>query len=286
MRGLIVTTAALAGASSLVWSLPAGAQVMERSQETIRVPVAEVATPIGPTRMWSVNSAVTLPEGVSLLGFDLRLGATGLAPVFAGAPGVALGVIGTGLNVRADAAVTDGFEIGAGVGASATAPWRGRLDLHGKWNLMREGVEGAWLTLGTLAGGQLEMDANGVPNLGLQVGMPITKVFPFTNIQYAAFTIQPNWNLGLAGSAPGLAGIGGFNFLGLGVGLDLAMTERTHFLADTNFGLKVGGVTTDSALGLRYAFNRNVVGSIYLGVGAAGPGAGISGLGIGGTWRM
>jgi hypothetical protein len=182
--------------------------------------------------------------------------------------------------------VSDGFEVGAGIGAAAAAPWRGKLDLHGKWNLMREGVGGALLGVGTIAGGLLEMDASGVPSLGVQFGLPLTKVVGFTPMQYAAFTIQPSWNLGLAGTTPGISGIGGFNYLGLGVGLDLALTDRAHFLADTNLGLKVAGVTTDSALGLRYAFNPSVVGQIYFGVGTSGPGAGISGLGLGGIWRM
>lgn len=280
MRSQCVWTAALAATLTVSFGQAAWAQVMERSTEEIRIPVAEVALPIGPTRMWSVNSARTLPEGTTLLDMSLVLGSTGVAPVFMGAPGVAMGVVGTGLNVRADAAVDPGFEIGAGIGVTSTVPWRGRLDLHGKWNVMQEGVGASWLTLGTMAGGLLEVDANGTPNLGLQLGVPMTKVFPFTGTQYAAFTLQPSWNLGIQGRAPGLTSLGGFNFLGLGLGLDLALTDRMHFLADTNLGLKVGGMSSDSALGIRYAFNRNVLGQVYLGVG------GTTGLGIGGIWRM
>lgn len=280
MRSQILWSVALAATLTGSFGQAAWAEVQERSTEEIRIPVAEVTLPLGPTRMWSVNSARTLPEGTTLLDMNLTLGATGLAPVFQGAPGVALGLVGTGLNVRADAAIDPGFEVGAGIGVAATVPWRGRLDLHGKWNVMQEGVGANWVTLGTMAGGLLEIDANGTPNLGVQLGIPITKVFPFTGVQYAAFTLQPSWNLGISGTAPGVTSLGGFNFLGLGLGLDLALTERSHFLADTNLGLKVGGMSSDSALGLRYAFNRNVLGQVYLGVGQT------TGLGIGGIWRM
>lgn len=279
MRSQYVWTVALAATLTGSFGQAAWAEVMERSTDEIRIPVAEVTLPMGPTRMWSVNSARTLPEGTTMLDMSLTLGSTGVSPVFQGAPGVALGVVGTGINVRADAGVNPGMEIGAGIGVAAGAPWRGQLNLHGKWNVMREGGNN-WVTLGTLAGGLLEVDANGTPNLGVTLGVPITKVFPFTGIQYASFTLQPSWNLGVRGTSPGITTLGGFNFLGLGLGLDLAMTERAHFLADTNLGLKVGGMTSDSALGLRYAFNRNVLGQVYLGVG------GSTGLGIGGIWRM
>ena len=280
MRSQYVWTVALAATLTGTFGQAAWAQEMERSTEAILIPVAETVIPPGPTRMWSVNSGNTLPVGTTILDMSLTLGAAGAGPVFSGAPGVAVGIFGTGLNVRADAAVDPGFEVGAGIGVAATVPWRGRLDLHGKWNVMREGVGANLVTLGTMAGGLLEIDANGTPNLGVQLGVTISKVFPFTGIQYAAFTLQPNWNLGISGRTPGLTSLGGFNYLGLGLGLDLALTEKSHFLADTNLGLKVGGLASDSALGMRYAFNRNVMGQIYLGVG------GTTGLGIGGIWRM
>ncbi|MBU6429369.1 MAG: hypothetical protein KGR26_10185, partial [Cyanobacteria bacterium REEB65] len=232
------------------------------------------------TRTWSVPMALTLPAGTRLLTTGLQLGSGGLATVFSGAPGVAIGIVGTGVDLHADAALSDVTEVGAGIAAMATAPWRGQLDVEAKRALTREGVAGAPISLGAMAGALFAVNANGVPDIGLQVGLPVTKVLSFTRANYVAFTLDPNWNLGALGAQSGKPATG-INNLGLGFGVDLALNDVSHFLADTNLGLALGGVQTNAAVGFRYAFNPGFIGQVYLGVGSGGLGGGTSGLGIG-----
>ncbi|MBI6545585.1 MAG: hypothetical protein HY692_02250 [Cyanobacteria bacterium NC_groundwater_1444_Ag_S-0.65um_54_12] len=276
-------------AVSLSLALPAVAlarnsEVTEQPEEIPAAPGLYGTGPelVGPTKYWSVNRAQTLPVGRSLLSTTLLLGAMGVAPFFSRTPGVAIGLFGNGLNVRADTAIGDRLELGAGIGVLSSLPWRGRLDVSSKWNLAQEGSSGAQLSISALAGGLAEIDADGLPNFGIQIGLPVTKVFPFNAVNYAILSMQPTWNIGIAGISASGAG-GPFNYLGLGLGLDLALTDRGHLVADTQFGLKIGGLQTDSAIGFRYTFSRDMVGDIFLGVGGAGV---PFGLGVGGSYRF
>ncbi len=247
---------------------------------TAPAPALVAAQPPGPTRTFNVPMAYTLPAGTRLFTTNLTLGSTGIAPIYAGAPGVSLGIVGNALNVHADAALSNHTEVGAGIAAASTTPWRGALDIEGKRALLREGVNGAPLSLAAMAGAIFDVNANGVPDIGFQLGVPLTKALAFTDRQVVTFSLFPNWNAGMMG-AQGSIGPRPINSLGLGFGMDLALSPAAHVLADTNLGLALGGIQTDSAVGFRYAFSPTMLGQVFLGVGASGPGAAANGLGVG-----
>lgn len=258
---------------------PAPAPAVVAPAPAQSVPVAAVQ-PVGPTSTWTVPMAYTLPAGTRQISTNLMLGATGLTPMFAGAPGVSVGVVGNAINFHADSAIDGRTEIGAGLSAAATAPWRGALDVEGKRELMLEGLRGAPLSVGAVAGAIFDVDANGVPDIGLQIGVPLTKSVSLTGGNLLTVSVEPNWNVGAMG-ARGKTPLAPINNLGLGLGMDLALTPAAHVLADTNLGLKLGAIQAGSALGFRYAFNPSLMGQVFLAIGASGPGAGTNGLGIG-----
>ncbi len=270
-RVLPATSLVLAGAGLVVLAGPAYASPASGSAPP---------RPPGPTRTFNVPMAYTLPAGARLFTTNLTLGSTGLAPIYSGAPGLSLGIVGNAVNVHADAALSSQTEVGAGIAATSTNPWRGALDIEGKRAVMEEGVNGAPASLAATVGAIFDVDANGVPDIGFQLGVPITKALAFTRRQVVTLSLFPSWNVGMMG-AQGAVGPRPINTLGLGFGMDLALSPFAHVLADTNLGLKLGGIQTDSALGFRYAFSPTMLGQVFLGVGASGPGAAANGLGVG-----
>jgi len=286
MRGKLLLTLGLAGAFTVGLARTAGAAEMITSTTTVTVPVV-AAAPAGPTRLYSVPTAQTLGLGNNLVSANLFVGGVGLAP---GPVGIGIsGVSGNALNLQADMGLSPNFELDTGVGMVATTPWRGRLNLSGKWGWMQEGP--AIVSLAGLAGGIVEIDANGVPNLGLQLGLPISKLFAFGGANYLGLSVVPNWNLGFLNAPQVIGGVapGAFNYFGLGLGADLSVIPNLHVLADTNLGLPVAGLQTQSALGLRYDFTRDVTGDLFVGFNT-GPALGLVGgpaaLGLGTSWRF
>lgn len=284
MLGKNLLALGLAGTLTVGLSEAANAQ-MRTSTSTVAVPVVSATQQAGPTRLYSVPRADVLESGSNLMSANLFIGGIGLAPAPVGV-GIA-SVNGNGLSLRADMGMAPGFELGTGIGVVATAPWRGRLDLSGKWGWMQEGA--AIASIAGLAGGVLEIDANGSPSLGLQVGMPISKLFPFGAGQMLGLSVVPTWNLGLLNTAPVVGTSGPFNFFGLGLGADLMLIPNLHLLADTNLGFPVAGINTQSALGVRYEFSRDLTGDLFVGFASGqnlGIGGGVSSLGLGSSWRF
>lgn len=275
----------LAGGMALCLAPAANAQ-MKTSVSTIQVPVVTAQAP-GPTRYYAVPRANVLGANTNLLSANLFLGGVGVGP---GPVGIGISSIsGNAFSLRAEMGMGNNFELGTGIGVLATAPWRGRLDLSGKWGLLSEGQ--AIAGIAGLAGGILEVDANGTPNLGLQVGLPISKLFAFNEVNTLGLTLVPSWNLGVLNIPASLVGAasGPVNFFGMGLGADLGLMPNLHLLADTSIGFPVAGLNTQSALGLRYAFTKDTTADLFVGFNS-GPNLGISGgvgsLGLGSSWRF
>lgn len=283
MLGKNLLALGLAGTLTVGLSEAANAQ-MRTSTETVAVPVVS-AQPAGPTRLYSVPRADVLGAGNNLMSANLFIGGIGLGPAPVGI-GVS-SISGNALNLRSEMGMSPGFELGTGIGVIATTPWRGRLDLSGKWGWMQEGA--AIASVAGLAGGVLEVDANGTPSLGLQLGVPISKLLPFGAGQMLGLSLVPTWNLGLLNTASALGAAGPFNFFGLGLGADLMLIPNLHLLADTNLGFPVAGINTQSALGVRYEFSRDLTGDVFLGFASGqnlGIGGGVTSLGLGSSWRF
>lgn len=282
MLGKNMLVLGLAGTLLVGLSEAASAQ-MQPSTGAVAGPLTAMQT-AGPTRLYSVPRANVLDMGTNLMSANLFLGGIGIAP---GPVGVGISSVkGNALNLRADMGTAPGFELGMGIGAVATAPWRGRLDMSGKWAWAPESVNSAGVA--GLAGGILEIDANGAPSLGLQVGVPISKLLRFGEGQLVGLSLVPSWNLGLLNAARAVGSPGPFNFFGLGLGADLLLIPNLHFLVDTNLGFPVAGINTQSALGVRYEFSRDQVADLFLGFSSGqnlGIGGGVASLGLGTTWR-
>ncbi len=119
-------------------------------------------------------------------------------------------------------------------------------------------------SLSTMAGGVLSTDVNGNPVLGIQLGVPISKGFAFNDVNILGLTVFPAYNIGIF--APGRGSVTPANFASLGLGANLAISPNLHVLADSNLGLTgVGGVLTQSNLGLRFAFSPVFMTDVFFG---------------------
>ncbi len=289
MRAKKLLAMGLAGSLGIVLSLPAQAQ-MQMSERTLSVPVVAGMVSPGPTRLFTVPRANVLGLGVNLISTSIFLGATAAAPL-GGQPAVGLGIASNALNLRASMGMSDTFELNTGIGYIAGSPWQGQLDVTGKWAFMSEGAGAGIASVAGLAGGVLSVDANGNPALGIQLGLPISKMFAFNDVNFFNLTLYPNYNLGLlqpAAILPGGAQPGTLNFLALGIGGTVGMTDRLQLMADTNLGVPVTGINTQSNIGVRYAFTRDFVGDAFVGF---SPGANLGfgqtpgSFGLGAHWR-
>lgn len=292
MRTKSMIALVLAGGMALCLAPAAHAQAaapntsMRTSVQTVQVPVVS-DQPAGPTRYYSVPRANVLQGNTSLMSANLFLGGVGLGP---GPVGIGISsVTGNAFSLRAEMGMGNNFELGTGIGVLTTAPWRGRLDLSGKWGLLSEGQ--AIAGVAGLAGGILEVDANGTPNLGLQVGLPVSKLFAFNDVNTLGLTVMPSWNLGILNMPATMVGAasGPVNFFGMGLGADLGLLPNLHLLADTSIGFPVAGLNTQAALGVRYAFNRDTTADMFVGFNSGpslGFGGGVGSFGLGSTWRF
>lgn len=290
MRAKKLLAMGLAGTLGVALALPAQAQ-MRTSERTLQVPVVSGMVSPGPTRLFTVPRADVLGLGNNLISTSIFLGATAATPI-GGQPAVGLGIASNALNLRAQMGMSDNFELNTGIGYIAGTPWQGQLDLTGKWAFMSEGQGGAIASLAGLAGGVLSVDANGNPALGVQLGIPISKMFAFNDVNFLDLTLYPNYNLGIlqpAAILPGGTQPSALNFLALGIGGTVGMTDRLHLLADTNLGVPVTGINTQSNIGVRYAFTRDFVGDAFVGF-SPGPNLGFGqtpgSFGLGAHWRF
>jgi hypothetical protein len=289
MRAKKLLAIGVTGTLGAVLALPASAQ-MRGSETLLPVSVVSGMASAGPTRVFTVPQANVLGLGNNLISTSIFLGATAATPI-GGQPAVGFGIANNALNLRAQMGMADNFELGTGIGYIAGTPWQGQLDVTGKWALMSEGM-GALASVAGLAGGVLSVDANGQPALGLQLGVPISKFFAFNDINFLNLTLYPNYNFGIlqpAAILPGGAQPSNLNFFALGIGGAIGMNERIHLLADTNLGMPVGGINTQSNLGVRYVVTRDFVGDLFVGFNP-GPNLGFGqapgSVGLGAHWRF
>lgn len=289
MRAKTLLAIGLAGTLGIAMALPANAQM--RTSEGMRtVTMAPGLMMPGPTRVFTVPQGNVLGLGNNIISTSIFLGATAAAPL-GGQPALGLGIANNALNLRAQMGMSDNFELGTGIGYIAGTPWQGQLDLTGKWAFMNESL-GAVASVAGLAGGVLSVNANGTPALGIQLGVPISKMFAFNDVNFLNLTLYPNYNLGLLQPStllPGGAQPAPLNFLALGIGGTVGMTDRLHLLADTNLGVPVTGINTQSNIGVRYAFTRDFVGDAFIGF-SPGPNLGFGqtpgSFGLGAHWRF
>lgn len=290
MRAKKLLAIGLAGTLGVALALPAQAQ-MRTSERTISVPVVSGMVSAGPTRLFTVPQANVLGLGNNLISTSIFLGATAAAPI-GGQPAVGLGISSNALNLRAQMGMTDNFELNTGIGYIAGTPWQGQLDVSGKWAFMSEGDGMAFASIAGLAGGLLSVDANGNPALGIQLGLPVSKMFAFNDVNFFNLTLYPNYNLGLlqpSAILPGGARPSPLNFFAFGIGGAVGLTDRLHLLADTNLGVPVTGINTQSNIGVRYAFTRDFVGDAFVGF-SPGPTLGFGqtpgSFGLGAHWQF
>ncbi|HBN09564.1 MAG TPA: hypothetical protein DD435_13245 [Cyanobacteria bacterium UBA8530] len=252
---------------------------------------AEVATTIempGPTQYKSVPRADVLGAGVNLFSTNLLLGAS---PGLIGgrAPGVNFGVTANALDLRADMGLSPNFELGTGLSYMSTTPWMGQLNMTGKWAL----IQNQPLSISGLGGVALTADPNGLVNIGLVVGAPLTSAFMIGS-NPLVLTVAPQYNIGWnSGNLSAQIPAGLVANLGFGLGTSLGITDNLFFIADSNLGFPTAGLISDSALGVRYAFSPLITADLFLGVKTMptsfvtrGASNTVSSLGLGTSWRF
>jgi hypothetical protein len=287
MRGKKLLALGLAASVGVVLALPAEAQ-MRTSTRVVQRSVGIGMVGNGPTSLFTVPRARTLGIGNNIVSTGVLLGG---GSGFLGVPGIGAGTSANSVSLSTQLGITDAFQLDMGIGGLNMGPtWSGRLNMAGKWAFVQEEA-GAFASLSGLAGGILTVDPNGNPNLGVQLGLPISKVFPFGMDSYFGLSLYPNYNLGVfqpAALLPGGAVPSTSNFFAIGGGADLALGPALHLMADTNIGLTgVTGAITQTNLGVRYAFTPNFLGDLFVGFNT---GAGLNlaqttpSLGIGAHW--
>lgn len=238
------------------------AQRMITSQATpAAVEAAEIA---GPTRYIAVPRADVLSVGSNVISTNILLGAApvGLSP--GNAPGVNLFVGANALAMRADFGIAPNTELGTGIAYVATNPWIGQLNLTSKYSILSETV--APIGLAGVGGFLLTSDANGLANLGLVLGIPLTRTL-LLGANPLVLTLAPQVNMGWVSSNLSTARPGGFGAnLGMGFGGMFGVTNNLYVLADSNLGFPTAGLISDTSFGIRYAFTPTVTGDLFLGV--------------------
>lgn len=258
----------LAGVVSTALAAPAHAQAFRTGPGILQ----------GPTNNFSVPRAYVRPTGNNLVSTTLYLGGSGQW----GLPTNALGL-------RAEMGMGSNAQMDMGIAAITAVPWRGYLSLGGKWGLMREGGS-AFATVSSMFGGILAVDVNGQPSLGLQLGLPVSRVFAFNRVNTLGLSLVPALNIGVWNAAallPGGAWPWSTNFVSLGLGADFAITNQLHVIGDTSVGIPgITGVGTQSNFGVRYAFTPSVVMDAFVGANTTGIGLGTlpASLGVSAHW--
>lgn len=265
MRGKKLLAVGLAGCLGVALSLPAEAQ-MRTSGRVVQPRASLGMVGYGPTTLFTVPRAQTLGIGNNIVSTGVLLGG---GSGFLGVPGIGAGTSANSLQLGTQLGISDMFQLDMGIGGLNMGPtWAGRLSLAGKWGFLQED-RGAIASIAGLAGGILTVDPNGTPNLGVQLGLPISKMFPFGSESYLGLSIYPNYNLGVfqpAALLPGGSLAAPSNFFAIGGGADLAIGPAFHLIADTNIGLAgVTGTFTQTNLGVRYAFTPSFLADVFVG---------------------
>lgn len=253
------------GILGAVLALGLTANAAYAQEKTVIVPVGDamadessmIHQEAAPTRMFTVEKAVTLAPGTSRVGANLQVGGLGSS----GGVGLAGGV-----NLRADMGITRGLEAGlsvTGLGTNSLSNLLGQIELRGKGDLtdvrlgmlpMSIGLQG---NIGGFAAG------GGFTNANVGLGLPITVAFsPSFNA-----TIAPGIGYGFAagGITTGTPTLMASGFLpALGLGLDWALTDRLSALIDgnVNYSSGFGGA---GSLGLRYGFTDDWAADLSVG---------------------
>lgn len=249
-------------AATLGVAVPVSAQPMITSQP--QTAAVEPMAIEGPTRYIAVPRADVLPQGANVLSSNLLLGAAPLGLSPGNAPGVNLFVSANALALRGDFGIAPNTELGTGIAYVATNPWIGQLNLTGKYSVLPSAVSP--IGVAGLGGFVLTSDANGLANVGLVLGVPLTSSF-ILGANPFVISLVPQVNLGWFSSNLSSATPGGFgsNF-GMGFGAMYGITNNLYVLADSNLGFPTAGLISDTSFGVRYAFTPTVTGDLFLGV--------------------
>lgn len=268
MRKIGWVALGLAGAVSTCLAAPAQAQSFRAGPSILQ----------GPTSNFSVPRGYVRPGGNNLVSTTLYLGSAGQ-----------FGLPTNALGLRAEMGMGGNFQLDTGIAAITAVPWRGYLSMGGKWGLMQEGGA-AFATVSSMFGGLLAVDANGQPSLGLQLGLPLSRVFAFNRVNTLGLSLVPALNLGVWNAQsllPGGAWPYASNFVSLGLGADFAVTNQLHLIGDTTVGIPgITGVGTQNNFGVRFAFTPAAAMDIFVGGNTTGLGLGTlpASLGISGHW--
>lgn len=213
----------------------------------------------GPTRMFNVEKAITLPHGESRVGASLQVGGLGLGGT---TPGIAGGV-----NLRADTGFAPGMEAGisvSGLGGTGVSNLLGQITLRGKMALTEFSVGAMPVEVGGLATAGAFAGGTGIGNANVALGIPLTLV-PSNRFN---LTVTPGVGFGfgaggfLPGGAPATVNAGGL-YPALGLGLDYMLTERLQGIVDGNLGFS--GLPAQGALGLRYGVTEDLAADLFVG---------------------
>lgn len=258
----------LAAVASTCLAVPAHAQAYRAGTGTLQ----------GPTNYFAVPNAYVRPTGNNLVGTTLYLG-----------QGAQVGFPTNALGVRAEMGMGNNFQMDMGIAAVTAVPWRGYLNLGGKWGLMREGGA-SFASISGMVGGLLAVDANGQPALGMQLGLPISRLFSFNPVNSLNLSLVPAFNLGLWNASallPGGAWPYSSSFVSLGLGADFALLRNLHLLADTTVGIPgITGVGTQNNFGVRWGVTPTVNLDLFVGANTTNLGLGTlpSSLGLSAHW--
>lgn len=288
-------TAALAATLGIAVALPAHAQMRTSVPSGARsTPATEIQPVVGPTRFFMIPRSDVLPTGESVSSAALQLSTAAPAQVTPGvgvpaptSPGMGLGFgySGNALSLTNQSGMGP-FQLDTGITAYATTPWQGRLELAGKMGILQQQF-GIPINIAGMAGAALNIDANGTPSLGLNVGIPIGGAIAFTPMNRLSLTLYPNWGTGLV--SPGVVGAGILpsTRFALGVGGALTVTDTLAILADTSIlAANPGAPSEGSNLGLRFGYSPNVTFDLWAGLApATALGATPIHVGLGMNWQ-
>lgn len=288
-------TAAFAATLGIAMALPAHAQMRTSAPSRSAVtPATEIQPVVGPTRFFMIPRSDVLPNGESVTSAALQVSTTAPVQVTPGigvpaptAPGLGLGFgySGNALSLANQTGMGP-FQLDTGITAYATTPWQGRLDLAGKMGILQQQF-GIPLNIAGVAGAALNIDANGTPSLGFNVGIPIGGAIAFTPMNRLSLTLYPNWGTGLV--APGVVGAGivPSTRFALGVGGAVTLTDTLALLADTSILATTPGAPSEGGnLGLRFGYSPNVTFDLWAGMApTAAVGTTPINVGLGLNWQ-
>lgn len=251
MTGLLIAVA-------VGMAVPVSAQEAARPRPAAKGPDLP-AILWGTTGLLSIPRANLLPAGRSLMLSRVVLGpwraGSGIGPT----PGI------EALSLGMQTAVTERFQFEAGLNALGFGLGAQRLDVAGKARLLGSGAGTAPVVSG-LVGTALAVDANGSPTIGGYVGLPVTWVRPFNQVQGLSVTAFPRLSSGELpfNSLPSTwAALPASVSLGLGGGVRLS--EGLAILGDSELRLAPSGVLAQRvSAGMRLGLLPSLLGDAFV----------------------